>query len=69
MGVARSSLRDEALELDSFLGRCDSGLLADLALRRAARKSAKRCREISLVSLIENDPFTMGSQRGIGCGA
>jgi hypothetical protein len=59
MGGACSSVRDEAIELDSFLGRWESGWVADLALRRAARKSAKRCREISFCSLTENDPFTM----------
>jgi hypothetical protein len=69
MGVACSSARDEAIELDSFLGRWDSGWVSALALRRAARKSARRCREISLCSLMKNDPFTMGSQRGIGCRA
>ncbi len=69
IGVACSSGRDDAIELVSFLGRWDSAWVSVLALRRAARKSANRCREISLCSLTENDPFTMESQRGIGCRA
>ena len=63
-GVACSSGRDEAIELDSFLGRCDSGWLSVLALRRAARKSAKRCREISLFSLTVERSFHDGIAKG-----
>lgn len=65
-GVARCSGRDEAIDPDSPpRGR---GVLVGSttrALSRAAKNSASRLREMSFVSLMSNDPSTMGLQSGI----
>ncbi len=61
-GAVRSSVIGGEAAIDSALGRWELFLSVCLARNRAARKSSSRRREMSLLSLMASDPFTMQSQ-------
>ena len=61
--VACSSGRGEVIDVGSLPDRWDSGWESARALRRAARKSASRCRGDVFLFAHVNESFRMGCRR------